>query len=834
MGLLTPGYFPNTYWGEDYWNDGYWLNYGTTSDKSHTTDSLIKVVSDKSHSTDSLLKTENDKSHVTDSLIKSLIDKSHATDSLIKATSDKSHVTDSLLKETINKSHLTDSLIKAVIDKSHITDSLLKAELDKTHSTDSLIEAVFDKLHATDTYVAYDRLHTTDSLIKIENDKSHVTDSLIKEISDKQHSTDSLIKEISDKSHVTDSLIKAVIDKQHITDALIKTENDKSHTTDSLVKAELDTSHITNTYVAFDKSYTTDSLVKTEFDKSHATDSLIKATSDKSHSTDSLIKIENDKSHLTDSLIKVESDKQHSTDSFIESTGLLGHTTDSFVKSTVLLGHTTDAYVAFDKSHATDSLIKESPPITYITSALCRAQITAVSGQVFQFNSGGGILSQYEITLQAEGMHTFRLNIANDHGQFNNVFRIGCIVEIWLDPEEGTIGATKRLTGFIKKVGYSPGISNMIVLQGMGYLSKFRRIIVHEMYRGPRTYESIITDPVDGLLAQYAPEVSGAGILTTYKSLKSDEELRFDHISLYECLNRIRQVAGDWVFEITPALVLNLRPRGYIDTEKSIEDIPESFMEYDDANLVNQLYFFGGEDLIALSKAGWIGTASLNNIDAPKAYDGNVLIGWDSGVAQMPGDWYNLDLGAVFPLRHLYIDCSAPEYENKYPRNFKVEASYDNTIWDYISEKIGNEQRNIVIDFDQNNYRYLRITLTGIANDSWAIGEIFLYSSRRILTKMASNSSKSTYGLYENKLSDSTVALKSQAKAIVKAELDINKNPRLACDDIALAYFFDCEPNELIQISVAGTPISQKFKVRSVTFSEGTRGSFQERIKVID
>lgn len=29
MGLLTPGYWPDTYWPSAFWVDNYWLEYGT-------------------------------------------------------------------------------------------------------------------------------------------------------------------------------------------------------------------------------------------------------------------------------------------------------------------------------------------------------------------------------------------------------------------------------------------------------------------------------------------------------------------------------------------------------------------------------------------------------------------------------------------------------------------------------------------------------------------------------------------------------------------------------------------------------------------------------------
>jgi hypothetical protein len=33
MGLLTPGYWQNTYFAKDYWHDGYWQDYGAVTEQ---------------------------------------------------------------------------------------------------------------------------------------------------------------------------------------------------------------------------------------------------------------------------------------------------------------------------------------------------------------------------------------------------------------------------------------------------------------------------------------------------------------------------------------------------------------------------------------------------------------------------------------------------------------------------------------------------------------------------------------------------------------------------------------------------------------------------------
>lgn len=212
--------------------------------------------------------------------IKPITEKTHTTDSLLKATLDKTHTTDSLLKATFEKTHTTDSLLKATSDKTHTTDSLLKATQDKTHSTDSLLKSTSDKTHTTDSFIAaggVDISHTTNSLLKATLDKTHLTDSLLKATSDKTHATDSLLKATSEKVHSTDSLLKATTGKTHTTDSLLAGTVDKAHTTDSLLKA------------TSGKTHTTDSYVTGMAEKAHATDSLLKGTLSKSHATDSFL-----------------------------------------------------------------------------------------------------------------------------------------------------------------------------------------------------------------------------------------------------------------------------------------------------------------------------------------------------------------------------------------------------------------------------------------------------------------------------------------------------------------------------------------------------------------
>ncbi len=460
----------------------------------------------------------------------------------------------------------------------------------------------------------------------------------------------------------------------------------------------------------------------------------------------------------------------------------------------------------------------------WIWSCLWRITITPRTGSPATFQSNDGILSIASLNLQSDGMGSFRFSLINDGGTYNDLYHAGDSVDIWLDPDTGVLGTTKVFTGFIKKVGYNRnGVNNTIIIEGMDYKSKFMRILVHELYRGSLTYEAILSD----LVTTYAPEVSGAGILATGKSLGVNETLKFDYITLYETIERIQNLIGDWTWQISPVLVMNFQPRGYVDTSKEIEDFDDVTFTSDDDIMTNRIWVFGGKDFALLSKSAWVGTASNNNVDAPLAYNDNLITGWDSGLAQAAAQWYKLDLGTIEIFGRIYFDNS--NFATKYPRNFKIEASKDNVLWDLITTISGNTSRDLLIDFKQQSYRYVKLILTGSDTNNWAIGEIYIYSYYNLLSKNEDDNSIVEYGDYEKVIRDSTIVTKPQAKARVYSELQKNKEP-IVSGTIQLSYFYHLEPNELVLINVPGTPINEKFAVLNVQYSEDTFGSFKEMI----
>lgn len=460
---------------------------------------------------------------------------------------------------------------------------------------------------------------------------------------------------------------------------------------------------------------------------------------------------------------------------------------------------------------------------------LWKVRITPIGESSDTFQSSDGVLSWIEILDQTDGAPYFRFALMNENGVYNSKYEIGDTVDIWLDPNSGTLGTTKRLVGFVKRVGYlRNNVKNEVIIQGFGYIDLFLRTIVHEVYSGERTYESIITDPSDGLLVKYAPGISGLGVNATGRNLDENETIVFNHEYLYDVLARLRDLVGDWTFYLTPNQTLQFQPRGYIDTSKEITEFDDVLFEYEDDQLMVRIYGFGGQDTRPLDTTLWVGTASNNSADAPKTYNRELSTGWDSGVAQAPGQWYLLDLGTVISVEKMFIVNSSFGQSN-YARAFQVEASINGQDWSVIYTTTGNTKNTTIVSFPNGICKYIKITLTGSDSSTWSLGEIYLYDNYRLLTKVEDSAGLLEYGTYESVIRDSSLLQKEQLRNRCLSDLAKYKTPVLS-GKIELTHLVDVSPNELVFINIPATPVTQKLVVEKVSYYEDTFGSFRETI----
>lgn len=129
------------------------------------------------------------------------------------------------------------------------------------------------------------------------------------------------------------------------------------------------------------------------------------------------------------------------------------------------------------------------------------------------------------------------------------------------------------------------------------------------------------------------------------------------------------------------------------------------------------------------AREDWIASASSTYYDAypTRALDGVLGSGWNCGLPQTNGQWFKVDLGANYTFNQIVLNSGEGAYSvNEYPRNYRVEVSYDDQNWTEIETNIGGGHQ-VPINFPVVNARYIRITLTGSNENWWSIDEFNLY-----------------------------------------------------------------------------------------------------------
>jgi hypothetical protein len=136
----------------------------------------------------------------------------------------------------------------------------------------------------------------------------------------------------------------------------------------------------------------------------------------------------------------------------------------------------------------------------------------------------------------------------------------------------------------------------------------------------------------------------------------------------------------------------------------------------------------------ALSRTGWVASASHNNGQASFALDGDTAVRWTTLTNQVPGMWFKLDLAAAMTFN--LIRLVYPSGANDWTRDFTVEISQNNTDWTQVSSgtlvegghAADHAKDAMDIIFDVQTARYVRINQNGAsATNIWSIGEINLH-----------------------------------------------------------------------------------------------------------
>jgi len=117
----------------------------------------------------------------------------------------------------------------------------------------------------------------------------------------------------------------------------------------------------------------------------------------------------------------------------------------------------------------------------------------------------------------------------------------------------------------------------------------------------------------------------------------------------------------------------------------------------------------------------WRAQASHNQADVGQAFDSDPDTFWNSGAAQQPGMWYELDLGQVQTTEQIKIESPGRGFAVGYI----LSVSTDQTNWEVIREMSLNWM-SIDASFTPRSVRYIKIKQTGSTSwgAHWLISEI--------------------------------------------------------------------------------------------------------------
>jgi hypothetical protein len=138
----------------------------------------------------------------------------------------------------------------------------------------------------------------------------------------------------------------------------------------------------------------------------------------------------------------------------------------------------------------------------------------------------------------------------------------------------------------------------------------------------------------------------------------------------------------------------------------------------------------GAPGIDPCSRSNWTASASESSLTMtppqlydppPDAIDGDGNTRWASGAAQVGGEWFSIDLGAVAAhLTQIVLDTTV--HPTDFPANYKLELSSDGAA--YTSVATGSGSSITTIKFSDRPARYVKLTQTGTSTSWWSIHEL--------------------------------------------------------------------------------------------------------------
>ncbi|GBF76486.1 hypothetical protein PA598K_04960 [Paenibacillus sp. 598K] len=123
-----------------------------------------------------------------------------------------------------------------------------------------------------------------------------------------------------------------------------------------------------------------------------------------------------------------------------------------------------------------------------------------------------------------------------------------------------------------------------------------------------------------------------------------------------------------------------------------------------------------------LDRSDWTASASHRSGQAQRALDGNPATRWDTGAAQSPGQYFEVDMGALYTVHRIMLDTSASPYD--FPKRYELYLSEDGVEWgDPVASGLGKTTTTIVVA-QPRAARYLKLVQTDVYGSYWSIYEL--------------------------------------------------------------------------------------------------------------
>jgi len=125
-------------------------------------------------------------------------------------------------------------------------------------------------------------------------------------------------------------------------------------------------------------------------------------------------------------------------------------------------------------------------------------------------------------------------------------------------------------------------------------------------------------------------------------------------------------------------------------------------------------------EILAHPATAWTATASHNPRAANRALDNRAETAWASGAAQIPGMWFQLDLGRVETVSGLTLIAPGDEQ----PRGFRITLWHASANrWQTVCER-ANNRAPVDVSFPAGQTQFINIQLTQASQIPWAIQHV--------------------------------------------------------------------------------------------------------------